>query len=30
MTNTIYKVDTNFFETLINKGLERVLVIEWE
>ena len=30
MTNTIYKVNTNFFETPLNKGFQRVLLIEWE
>jgi len=30
MTDFLYKVDTNFFETPLNKGFQRVLLIEWE
>ena len=30
MTNTIYKVNTNFFENLIDNGFQRALLIEWE
>ena len=30
MTDSLYKVDTNFFETPLNKGFQRVLLIEWE
>jgi len=26
----LYQDTTNFFETFINQGLERVFVIEWE
>jgi hypothetical protein len=26
----LYKVNTNFFETPLNKGFKRVLLIEWE
>jgi len=26
----LYKVNTNFFENLLNKGIQRVLPIEWE
>jgi hypothetical protein len=30
MTNTIYKVNTNFFETPLNKGFQSGKPIEWE
>ena len=30
MIATLYKVDTNFFETPLFKGFEKVLPIEWE
>ena len=30
MNNFLYKVDTNFFETPLNKGFQRALLIEWE
>jgi len=30
MKPLLYKVDTNFFETPLNKGFQRVLLIEWE
>ena len=30
MKPLLYKVNTNFFETLVNKGFQRVLLIEWE
>ena len=30
MKPLLYKLGTNFFETLANKGFERVLLIEWE
>jgi len=26
----LYKVNTNIFETPLNKGFQRVLLIEWE
>jgi len=29
MKYLLYKVNTNFFETPINKGFKRVLLIEW-
>jgi hypothetical protein len=30
MKYLLYKVDTNFFETHLNKGFQRALLIEWE
>jgi len=30
MKYLLYKVDTKFFETPLNKGFQRVLLIEWE
>ena len=30
MKPLLYKVNTNFFETPLNKGFQRVLLIEWE
>ena len=30
MTNTIYKVDTNIFETPLNQGFQSGKPIEWE
>jgi len=30
MKYLLYKVDTNFFETPLNKGFQRVLLVEWE
>ena len=29
MRYLLYKVNTNFFETPLNKGFQRVLLIEW-
>jgi len=30
MKHLLYKVNTNFFETPLNKEFQRVLPIEWE
>jgi len=30
MRYLLYKVNTNFFENPLNKGFQRVLLIEWE
>ena len=30
MKPLLYKVNTNFFENPIDKGFQRVLLIEWE
>lgn len=30
MKPLLYKVNTNFFKTPLNKGFQRVLLIEWE